>query len=596
MQYRTHTCWELTEQNIWQEIRLAGWVHSKRDHWGLIFIDLRDRYWITQIVFDPTHSQANFDIADSVKNEFVINIYGKVAKRPEWLENPNITTGKIEIVWSYIKIISKANVLPFQIDEHADTVAEDIRLKYRYVDLRRESLKENVLFRSKFINFLHNWFQKEGFVEIQTPILTGSSPEWARDFLVPSRLNKWKFYALPQAPQQYKQLIMIWGFDKYYQIAPCFRDEDARADRSPWEFYQLDVETSFMTQDEFHDYMEPLFYQIVKEFAPQKTIPWDKLPKIKWHDAMEEYGSDKPDLRFGMKIQNVSDVFKNTEFTVFKHVLEDPKWAIKTIKLEWKNLSRKELDDLNAFAIEKWAKWLAYIIWEDAWPRSPIIKFFSEQEIQELKDKTWSKVWDILFFSAWDSRKGSEILGAVRLKLRDIFQLADKNVMAFAWIVDFPFFEWDEDNDKWEFSHNPFSMPQCSIEDFDKVDPASIVAYQYDIICNGYELSSWAVRNYDPEILIKAFGMCGYDEEVVKKSFPALYEAFQYGAPPHCGFAPWIDRIIMLLRDEPNIRQVIAFPKNGKAQDLLMNAPGDVDPKLLRDLGIDIKQAKPDSK
>lgn len=586
--YRTYTCWEIDSTFVWKKIKLAWWVSSSRDHWWVIFIDLRDRYGITQIVFNPENKQT-FQIGEKLKNEYVISIEWNVVKRPDWLQNKNIFSWEIEVIVENVDLISKSNVIPFSLDEFWWNIWEDIRLKYRYLDIRTQRIKDNLIFRSKFIYFIHNWFQKNWFIEVHTPILTSSSPEWARDFLVPSRLNKWTFYALPQAPQQYKQLLMIWWLDKYYQIAPCFRDEDPRADRSPWEFYQLDVETSFLTQDEFHNLMEPFFYELVKNFVPEKQIPWQKFPKIKYNDAMNEYGNDRPDLRFWMKITDITEIFKNTQFSVFKNVFETNNWKIKAIKLEWKILTRKEIDDLTEFAKLNWAKWLAYIIYENWEAKSPILKYFSEQEKQDLIKKLDIKWNEVIFFAADESLKASKLLWAVRLKLRDMLNLANKNLLAFAWIVDFPMFERSDDEKRWDFAHNPFSMPQWWLDALNSKKPEDIEAYQYDIICNWLELSSWAVRNQDPEILIKAFWICWYKDDLIKKKFWALYEAFQYWAPPHCWFAPWIDRMIMLLRDEPNIREVIAFPKNWKAQDLMMWAPWEVDPKQLKDLWIQIK-------
>lgn len=589
--YRSHTCAQVTKSHIDQHITLSGWVRRRRDHGGLIFIDLADRYGITQIVFDPEVNKEAHAKAEDLRSEYVVKVSGTVRARPSGMENPNIITGEIEVAIDTLDVLTKSKPLPFELDENTREVNEELRLKHRYLDLRTDRMKENMAFRSKFIRFVHDWFQKHDFLEVQTPILTSSSPEGARDFLVPSRLNPGSFYALPQAPQQYKQLLMVGGIDRYYQIAPCFRDEDPRADRSPGEFYQIDVEASFMTQDEFFDLIEPFFHEVVKELVSHKHIPWEVFPRISYDDAMQKYGSDRPDLRFGMQIEDVSDIFTQTEFGVFKNAIAQDNGAIKALKLENKDLTRKEIDTLTQTAQNSGAKGLAYIIFDkQEGPRGPIVKFFTEDELSKLRHRLNVRDGDTVFFGADSKYKASEALGAVRIALRDMFDLADKSSLAFAWIVDFPMYEWDEETKKWDFSHNPFSLPQGGIDAIKNDNPGSILAYQYDIICNGLELSSGAVRNYDPELLVAAFEKVGYGEEEIKEKFKALYDAFQYGAPPHCGFAPGLDRMIMLFCDEPNIREVIPFPKNGKAQDALMGAPGQVYESQRKELGIHFEE------
>lgn len=592
MSYRTHTCGQLKKKDVGKEVTLSGWVHRRRDHGGVIFIDLRDMFGLTQITFHPDTNKAAWEAADKLRNEFVVTVKGKVAARPENMVNKNLTTGEIEVVGGEVTVLNPSKPLPFEIDADKMTVNEEMRLKYRFLDLRRESMRDNILFRAKVIRFLRNWMYNHEFTEFETPILTASSPEGARDFLVPSRLHPGKFYALPQAPQQFKQLLMISGFHRYFQVAPCFRDEDSRADRSPGEFYQLDVETSFLTQEEFFQLMEPLFKDLSKEFCPNKKVMWDPFPRLPYKQVMLEYGSDKPDLRFGMKIQDVTDLVKDSGFSVFTDAVKN-KGVVRCLVAEGAaTFTRSVIDELTEFAKSHGAKGLAYITMAKDGVKSPIAKYLGDDKIKEIVAKTGAKTGDIIFFGADKESVVCKVLGQLRLNLGKRLNLIDNNLLGWAWVVDFPFFEWNEDEKKIDFAHNPFSMPQGGLDALLKQDPLTILAHQYDIICNGIELSSGAVRNYSPEIMYKAFEMTGYPKEEVDAKFGHMIKAFEFGAPPHCGFAPGIDRLVMLLRDEPNIREIIAFPKTGKAEDLLMGAPNTVREKQLKELHIKLDVKK----
>lgn len=589
--YRTHTCGELTDKMVGKKVTLAGWVHRRRDHGGLIFIDLRDMFGLTQVTFNPDTNKAAWAAADKLRSEFVVSIKGEVVSRPKNMVNDKIPTGHVELLADEVTLLSTAKPLPFEIDADKSTINEEARLKWRFLDLRRERMRDNILFRAKVIRFLRNWMNDHGFNEFETPILTASSPEGARDFLVPSRLHPGKFYALPQAPQQFKQLLMISGFDKYFQIAPCFRDEDARADRSPGEFYQLDVETSFLTQEQFFQLMEPLFIEVSKAFT-KKKIMWDPFPRIPFRQAMLEYGSDKPDLRFGLKIQDVTPLVKDSGFSVFTDAIKNKGVVRCLVATGAAEFSRSIIDELTDLVKSHGAKGLAYITLGKDGVKSPIAKFLGDDKVKEIIKTTGAKTGDIIFFGADKEGAVCKALGQLRLDLGKRLNLIDNNLLGWAWIVDFPFYEWNEEDKKIDFAHNPFSMPQGGMDALLKQEPLSILAHQYDIICNGIELSSGAVRNYNPDIMYKAFELAGYTKEEVDARFGHMIRAFEFGAPPHCGFAPGIDRMVMLLRDEPNIREIIAFPKTGKAEDLLMGAPSTVREKQLKELHIKIDMPK----
>jgi aspartyl-tRNA synthetase len=585
--YRTHTCGELRKENIDETVKVSGWVHSVRDHGGIIFIDLRDHYGLTQIVIDP--SQPFYKGIEHWRVESTISFTGNVVARIPEAVNPRLATGDIEVVAQEMETLGEAKVIPFQVSKEEEC-NETLRLEYRFLDLRRQSLHNNIVLRSKVISRMRELMTGEGFMEIQTPILTNSSPEGARDYLVPSRVHPGKFYALPQAPQQFKQLLMTSGFDRYFQIAPCFRDEDARADRSPGEFYQLDMEMAFATQEDVFAVNEKVLHKIFSEFSDKKIddIPFKRLP---YKEALDKYGSDKPDLRNPLIIQDASELFRGCDFKAFAGVVASG-GVVKTIAAKGcAERSRKFFDDLIKFAQGVGSKGLGYLRWIDGEVQSPIAKFLSEETINQLKELGGAEDGDVMFFIADKAKEATSIAASVRDELGKQLELIDPDVFKFCWIVDFPMYELDDEG-KVEFSHNPFSMPQGGNDDLENKDPLEILAYQYDIVCNGTELSSGAVRNHSPEMMIKAFDIAGYDKSVVEAKFPALYKAFQYGAPPHAGIAPGVDRIIMLLADEPNIREVIAFPMNQKAQDLLMGAPGVVELNQLRDLHLEIKLPK----
>ena len=583
--YRTHTCGELTKQDVGKKVKIAGWVQVIRDLGGLLFIDLRDQYGITQSVV--TVESNLIDMASKIPNESTISIEGEVRLRDEETVNPKITTGEVEVVAEKIEILGKRSKdLPFEINSDKD-VREDLRLQYRFLDLRNEKLKNNILLRAKVLQFLRTQMIERGFTEVQTPVLTSSSPEGARDYLVPSRVHQGKFYALPQAPQQFKQLLMVSGIDKYFQIAPCFRDEDARADRAPGEFYQLDMEMAFATQEDVFEVMEPVMYNTFKKFGGKKVAEYP-FPRIGYREAMLKYGSDKPDLRNPLIIQDVTEIFQNIEFNAFKGK------TVRTITVpNVQDVPRKFYDGMTEFAIEECgAKGLAWLkVLEDRTLQGPIAKFIDDEAREKMLTSTNTNSGDAIFFIAEKPGVVETLAGKIRQELAVRLDLIEKDVYKFCWIVDFPMYELNDEG-KLDFCHNPFSMPQGGMDDLLNKNPLDILAYQYDIVCNGIELSSGAVRNHDPEIMIKAFEIAGYDKSVVEGKFPALFNAFHYGAPPHAGVAPGLDRMIMLMQDEPSIREVIAFPMNSKAQDLMMGAPGEVTEEQLRDVHIKIRESK----
>ena len=583
--YRTNNCGELTKQDVGKNVKIAGWVQTIRDLGGLLFIDLRDQYGITQAVV--TVESGLIEMASKIPTESTISIEGPIKIRDEETINKNIPTGEIEVVEEKIEILGKRlKNLPFEINSDK-AVGEDLRLKYRFLDLRNEKLKNNILLRAKVLQFLRNQMIEKGFTEVQTPILTSSSPEGARDYLVPSRVHPGKFYALPQAPQQFKQLLMVSGIDKYFQVAPCFRDEDARADRAPGEFYQLDMEMAFATQEDVFGVMEKVMYNTFKEFGGKKVAEYP-FPRIAYRDAMLKYGTDKPDLRNPLIIKDVTDIFQNIEFNAFKGKI------VRTITVpNAMEIPRRFYDGMVDFAIsECGAKGLAWLkVLEDGTLQGPIAKFIDEDAQNKLLSTTDTKAGDAIFFIAEAPRIVDTLAGRIRAELGNRLDLIEKDVYKFCWIVDFPMYELNDEGNL-DFCHNPFSMPQGGLEALNSKEPLDILAYQYDIVCNGIELSSGAVRNHDPEIMIKAFEIAGYDKQTIENKFPALFNAFHYGAPPHAGIAPGIDRMIMLMQDEPSIREVIAFPMNSKAQDLLMGAPGEVTEEQLRDVHIKIRESK----
>lgn len=577
-EYKTHTCNEISLEDVGKKVRIAGWVQTIRDLGGLVFLDIRDMYGITQVV---TSGEAkDVDFASHIPIESTVTVYGTVKKRDEETVNPKLKTGLVEIKIEDIKILGKRTKnIPFEINTNQE-IREDLRLQYRYLDLRNERLQNNLKLRAQVLQFLRNQMQEQGFLEVQTPILTSSSPEGARDYLVPSRLHPGKFYALPQAPQQFKQLLMVSGIDKYFQIAPCFRDEDARADRAPGEFYQLDMEMSFATQEDVFQVMEPVMYNTFKKFSDKKIAEYP-FPRITYRDAMLKYGSDKPDLRNPLYIIDLSDFFKKCTFKPFIDR------TVRAIKVEG-HMSKGFHEKMLAYAMSIGMQGLGYLeVQEDMSFKGPIDKFIPDDLKKTLIELADLKQNDTIFFIADNEKRATELAGQIRTELGNRLNLIDEDVFQFCWIIDFPMFELD-DHDKLAFSHNPFSMPQGGLDALENQNPLEILAYQYDIVCNGIELSSGAVRNHDIQIMLKAFEMAGYTEEEVKTKFGALYTAFQFGAPPHAGIAPGIDRMLMLLSNSDTIREVIAFPLNSKAQDLMMGAPGNVRRDQLRDVHIEI--------
>ena len=577
--YRTHNCGALSHADIGQTVKLSGWVHRKRDHGGVVFIDLRDHYGLTQCVVDSTDSA--FAAAEQLRNESVITITGEVRARSEDTVNKALSTGEIEIQMAALELQSAADTLPLQVNSEEDS-GEEVRLRYRYLDLRRQRPHANIMLRAKIIQSIRQRMVALGFTEFQTPILTASSPEGARDFLVPARLHPGKFYALPQAPQQFKQLIMVSGFDKYFQIAPCFRDEDSRADRSPGEFYQLDLEMSFVEQADVFAAVEPVVKGVFEEFSDKKIDP--DFVHIPFDEAMLKYGSDKPDLRIALEICDVTDIFRGSDFSIFAKNIE--KGAVVRAIPGPKCGSRAIADRMNSWAQGEGAPGMGYIIYGGGDARGPVAKALGSEKAEQIKQQLGVTDGDAVFFACAPASEAASLAGKARVRIAQEQNLIDENLFKFCWIVDFPMYELDEKTGKIEFSHNPFSMPQGGMDALNNQNPLTIKAWQYDLVCNGVELSSGAIRNHLPEVMYRAFEIAGYGAEVVDKQFSGMISAFKFGAPPHGGIAPGIDRMVMLIADEPNIREVILFPMNGKAEDLMMNAPSEVDETALRELHI----------
>ncbi|MGW7078838.1 aspartate--tRNA ligase [Streptomyces sp. NPDC054866] len=580
--YRSHTCGELRASDVGSDVRLSGWLHNRRDLGGILFIDLRDHYGITQLVARPGTAAA--ETLDKLSKETVVRIDGKVVSRGAENVNPELPTGEVEIEAAEVEVLGAAQQIPFTINAD-DGVNEERRLEYRFLDLRRERMHRNIMLRSSVIASIRSKMVALGFNEMATPILAATSPEGARDFVVPSRLNPGKFYALPQAPQQFKQLLMISGFDRYFQIAPCFRDEDARADRSPGEFYQLDVEMSFVEQEDVFQPIEKLMTEIFTEYGGGREVT-SPFPRIPFRESMLKYGNDKPDLRAKLELHDITDIFADSEFKAFagKHVraLPVPDTA---------SQSRKFFDGLGDYAVEQGAKGLAWVrVAEDGSLTGPIAKFLTEANVEELTKRLGLEAGHAVFFGAGEFEEVSKIMSAVRVEAAKRAGHFEEGVFRFCWIVDFPMYEKDEDTGKIDFSHNPFSMPQGGMKDLEEKDPLDILAWQYDIVCNGIELSSGAIRNHEPEVMLKAFAIAGYEAETVEREFAGMLRAFRLGAPPHGGIAPGVDRIVMLLADEPNIRETIAFPLNGNAQDLMMGAPSELEESRLRELNIQLRK------
>ena len=583
-EYRSHKCNELTIKDVDSEVYLSGWVNRKRDHGGLLFIDLRDHYGLTQLVFDPDSNA--FGEAEKISAESVIKVSGRVVKRTDETINANLPTGEIEIYVEQIDILSKSEELPLPVFGEPD-YPEDIRLKYRFLDLRRETLHKNIVMRSKIIQSIRKRMIEKDFLEFQTPIMTASSPEGARDFLIPSRVHPGNFYALPQAPQQFKQILMASGFDNYFQIAPCFRDEDARADRSPGEFYQLDIEMSFVNQEDVFEVVEPILRDLFKEFSSNKTVT-ESFPKIPYLESMSKYGTDKPDLRNPIEMSDVTEIFIDSGFKIFAESIKKDNdvrvWAIPAKS----GGTRAFCDKMNSWAIKEGQPGLGYIFYKDGTGSGPIAKNIGEDKAQQIKNNFNLNDNDSVFFICGVPKNFMQFASSARDKIGEDLNLIKKDSFEFCWIVDFPMYEWDDTNKKIDFSHNPFSMPQGGLESLENNDPLDIKAFQYDIVCNGVELSSGAIRNHRPDILVKAFEIAGYDKDEVEKRFGAMSNAFKFGAPPHGGIAPGIDRIVMLLTGVDNIREVIAFPMNQQAQDILMGAPSGIPDDQLNDLSIKI--------
>ena len=587
---RTHTCGELSNNNKDEVVELSGWVARRRDHGGIIFIDLRDRFGVTQLKFDPILHKKTYSEATTLRNEWVISIKGQVKERPEDMINDKLKTGKIEVECSHIEVLNKSKTPPFEINEEkSNTTNENLRLKYRFVDLRREKIQKILETKDKFMQEVRKYFQEKDFIEIQTPILANSSPEGARDFLVPSRYYPGKFYALPQAPQQFKQLLMVGGMDRYFQIAPCFRDEDPRMDRVYGEFYQLDIEMSFVEQEDIFKLMEPLMINLTNKFSEKEIVGLQedgRFKQISWRESMSKYGSDKPDLRFDLEIKSISEMTVDCGFGVFSGAIKDG-GVVHALKVGGgSKFSRKEIDELTALAVDAGAKGLAYIIIkEEGGLQSPIVKFLGEELAFKIVKELKGEPGDIIFFGADKWKVVCDALGAVRSECGDRLGLKDATKAAWCWVVDFPMYELN-DEDIVDFGHNPFSMPQGGLKALDSKNPLDILAYQFDLVINGFEASSGAIRNHSPEIMYRAFEVAGYNKKQVDDKFGAMIRAFEYGAPPHGGNAPGIDRILMVLTDADSIRDLYAFPKDGQGRDVMMDSPNFADKKQLRELKI----------
>jgi aspartyl-tRNA synthetase len=582
--YRTHNCGQLRAGDVGRTVRLSGWAHRKRDHGGLLFLDLRDNFGLTQIVFHA--GSAPLPTAEAVRLESVVTVTGRVVARAASAVNPKLATGEIEVEAHDLVVQSSADPLPLQVNSDVD-VAEETRLRYRFLDLRREKVHHNVLLRSRVIASIRRRMLDLGFTEFQTPILTASSPEGARDYLVPSRIHPGNFYALPQAPQQFKQLLMVSGFDRYFQIAPCFRDEDSRADRSPGEFYQLDVEMSFVTQEDVFAALEPVLHGVFAEFRSDARVTSPPFPRIPYEEAMRRYGSDKPDLRNPLEVSDATEVFRGSGFAVFATAIAERRAVVRAVRAPAAAAQpRSFFDKLNQWARDQGAPGLGYVLLADGGARGPIAKFLDETRLAALRAAVGARDGDAVFFVCDAPEAAARLAGRARGRIGEDLDAVEKNAFRFCWVTDFPMYERNEESGKIEFSHNPFSMPQGGLEALETRDPLTIKAFQYDIVCNGVELSSGALRNHRPEIMYKAFAIAGYSREDVEARFGGMLNAFRYGAPPHGGSAPGIDRIVMLIAGESNIREVIAFPMNQQAQDLLMQAPAPVPPERLKELHI----------
>ncbi len=593
---RTHTCGELNKSHVGQEVTLSGWVNSARNLGGLIFIDLRDRYGITQVKIDPLANKSAAEIAEKLHSEWVIKVVGKVEARPSEMQNKNMATGEVEIIGLDIEILSQAKTLPFEVSDDKNGEAnEALRLKYRFLDLRRPKLQKMLATKDLFITYCREYFHKNGFIDVQTPILANSSPEGARDFLVPSRLYPGKFYALPQAPQQFKQLLMVAGVDKYFQIAPCFRDEDPRMDRAYGEFYQLDMEMSFVEQEDILEIMEPLMIQLMEKFSTKKAcnlLADGKFRRLSWTESMNRYGVDKPDLRFELEIKNVSELVSECGFSVFDEAIKN-KGVVHALKVTGgAKFTRKEIDELTDLAKRRGVKGLAYLSIKEGKISSPFAKFLSPEKLESITKECGAKEGDIVFFAADTWRTVCNVLGAVRNEVASKLNLKDNSKAAWVWIVDFPMFDYsDIDEGRIDFGHNPFSMPQGGLKALKEKNPLDILAYQFDLVLNGFEVSSGAIRNHEPEIMYEAFKIAGYTKAEVENRFGGMINAFSFGAPPHGGNAPGIDRILMVLNDWDSIRDMYAFPKDGNGKDLMMDSPSEVYQTQIDELGIAIKPA-----
>jgi aspartyl-tRNA synthetase len=586
--YKTHTCGELRATHANQQITLAGWVHRRRDHGGVTFLDLRDRYGIVQVTINPNLSKETLDRVANARMEWVLQITGIVQRRPAGMQNPKMQTGEVEVIAESVQVLNRAKTLPFVVSGENDLPDENTRLKYRYLDLRRERMTRNMILRHKVVKFMRDFLDERNFIEIETPILFKATPEGARDYLVPSRIHPGQFYALPQSPQQLKQLLMVAGLDRYFQIARCFRDEDLRGDRQP-EFTQLDLEMSFVQRDDVLALVEQLYTAMIPTVTPHKKLLSSPWPKFSYQEVVERYGTDKPDLRFGMELIDVSDIFAKSDFRVFQSAIEAGGVIKCIVAPGCAEYSRKEVDALTESAKVLGAKGLATLAVTGAGLKGTAAKFVKPEEAEAVKSKTGAKEGDLILFAADKRAVVNKVLGGLRVTFRDKLELADPNLMAFAWVVDFPMFAWNEDEKKWDAEHHPFTMPQ--LEDLPKFEtnPGDILSDAYDMVCNGYEMASGSIRIHRSDIQLKVFQLLGLSGDQIEQKFGHMLEAFEYGAPPHGGVAPGIDRLIMLLADEPNIREVIAFPKNQTGRDVMADAPSEVEPKQLKELHIQIR-------